>query len=39
MNASLAATGTGPVNFGRCERYTNEWNGTGTGLEREPEQV
>ena len=33
------ATGTGPVNFGRCERYTNEWNGTGTGPEREPEQV
>ena len=24
------ATGTGPVNFCRCERNTNEWNGTGT---------
>ena len=33
------ATGTDPVNFCRCERNTNEWNGTGTGLEREPEQV
>ena len=33
------ATGMGPVNFFRCERNTNEWNGTGTGLEREPEQV
>ena len=33
------ATGTGPVNFCRCERNTNEWNGTGTGPEREPEQV
>ena len=32
-------TGTVPVNFPRCERYTNEWNGTGTGPEREPEQV
>ena len=32
-------TGTVPVNFSRCERYTNEWNGTGTGPEREPEQV
>ena len=32
-------TGTVPVNFSRCERYTNEWNGTGTGTEREPEQV
>ena len=32
-------TGTVPVNLSRCERYTNEWNGTGTGPEREPEQV
>ena len=23
--------GTVPVNMSRCERYTNEWNGTGTG--------
>ena len=29
------ATGTGPVNFCRCERNTNEWNGTGTGPERD----
>ena len=27
------ATGTGPVNFCRCERNTNEWNGTGMGPE------
>ena len=26
---------SGPVNFCRCERYTNEWNGTGTGPERD----
>ena len=32
-------TGTVPVLFSRCERYMNEWNGTGTLPEREPEQV
>ena len=29
------ATGTGPVNFCRCERYTNEWNVTETWPERD----
>ena len=29
------ATGTGRVNFCRCDRYTNESNGTGTGPERD----
>ena len=31
--------GTVPVNFSRYERYTNDWNGTGTGPERALEQV
>ena len=30
LHKQISPTGTGPFNLCRCERNTNDWNGTGT---------